>query len=137
MAFLSQASPFGCLLLPHDDFQEYAAHPAGWSAALHSQGSERTCIRLGLATFLHCACTAHPDFVVEDAITQRKPPEVRIWTLRNQSPVEPVREPDQGDPSRVGGTSGFDVAFLLQGQLCVQEEVLRCEDRSWRRQRSR
>src|SRR5215471_19769582 len=26
-------------------------------------------------------------YVVEDAITQRKPPEVRIWTLRNQSRV--------------------------------------------------
>src|SRR5713101_3329801 len=65
MAFLSQASHLGSLLLPHDAFQEYAAHPAEWSAALNSKGSERTCIRLGLATFLHCACTAHPDFVVD------------------------------------------------------------------------
>src|SRR5262249_14611387 len=31
---------------------------------LNSNGSERTCIRSGLATFLHCACTAHPDLVV-------------------------------------------------------------------------
>src|SRR5262245_53222887 len=65
MAFLSQASHLGSLLLPHDAFQEYAAHPAEWSAALNSKGSERTCIRSGLATFLHCACTAHPDFVVD------------------------------------------------------------------------
>src|SRR5262249_58392445 len=26
-----------------------------------------------------------PNYVVEDGTTQRKPPEVRIWTLRNQS----------------------------------------------------
>jgi hypothetical protein len=50
----------GSLLLPHDAFQEYATHPAEWSAALHSKGSERTCIRSGLATFLHCAFTARP-----------------------------------------------------------------------------
>src|SRR5262244_3816747 len=64
MAFLSQASHLGSLLLPHDAFQEYAAHPAEWSAALNSNGSERTCIRSGLATFLHCAFTAHSDYVV-------------------------------------------------------------------------
>src|SRR4029453_16710310 len=64
MAFLSQASPLGSLLLPHDAFQGYAAHPAEWSAALNSNGSERTCIRSGLATFLHCAFTAPSDFVV-------------------------------------------------------------------------
>src|SRR5262249_33854163 len=28
-----------------------------------------------------------PNYVVEDGTTQRKPPEVRIWTLRNQSRV--------------------------------------------------
>src|SRR6266853_2597425 len=65
MAFLSQASHLGSLLLPHDAFQEYAAHPAEWSAELNSKGSERTCIRSGLATFLHCAFTAHPDLVVD------------------------------------------------------------------------
>src|SRR4029453_19586212 len=65
MAFLSQASPLGSLLLPHDAFQEYAAHPAEWSAELNSKGSERTCIRSGLATFLHCAFTAHPGLVVD------------------------------------------------------------------------
>src|SRR6266705_2960638 len=62
MAFLSQASHLGSLLLPHDAFQEHAAHPAEWSAALSSKGLERTCIRSGLPTFLHCACTAHSDF---------------------------------------------------------------------------
>src|SRR5207249_3952659 len=65
MAFLSQASHLGSLLLPHDAFQEYAAHPAEWSAELNSKGSERTCIRSGLATFLHCAFTAHAYLVVD------------------------------------------------------------------------
>src|SRR5713101_344388 len=64
MAFLSQAFPLGSLLLPHNAFQEHAAHPPEWSAALSSKGSERTCIRSGLATFLHYAFTAHPDLVV-------------------------------------------------------------------------
>src|SRR6516162_3382480 len=65
MAFLSQASHLGSLLLPHDAFQEHAAHRAEWSAQLSSKGSERTCIRSGLATFLHYAFTAHSDFVVD------------------------------------------------------------------------
>src|SRR5712664_2982526 len=64
MAFLSQASHLGSLLLPHDAFQEHAAHLAEWPAKLSSKGSERTCIRSGLSTFLHCAFTAHPDLVV-------------------------------------------------------------------------
>ena len=65
MAFLSQASHLGSLLLPHDAFQEHAAHLAEWSAKLRSKGSERTCIRSGLATFLHYAFTAHSDLVVK------------------------------------------------------------------------
>src|SRR5882672_4007287 len=65
MAFLSQASHLGSLLLPHDAFQEHAAHPAEWSAELTSKGAERACIRSGLATFLHCAFTAHSDLVVD------------------------------------------------------------------------
>src|ERR1051325_8117695 len=69
MACLSHASHLGSLLLPPDAFQEYAAHRAEWSAALNAKGSERTCIRSGLATFLHCACTAYPDFVVKSQAT--------------------------------------------------------------------
>jgi hypothetical protein len=65
MAFLSQASPLGSLLLPHDAFQEHAAHLAEWSTKLSSKGSERTCIRSGLTTFLHDAFTAHPDGVAK------------------------------------------------------------------------
>jgi len=64
VAFLSQASHLGSLLLPQDAFQEHAAHILKWSKMLSSKGSERTCIRSGLATFLHCAFTAHTDFVV-------------------------------------------------------------------------
>ena len=64
MAFLSQASHLGSLLLPHDAFQEHAAHPTEWSAELNSKGSKRTCIRSGLTTFLHDTFTAHSDFVV-------------------------------------------------------------------------
>src|SRR5262245_38863296 len=90
MAFLSQASHLGSLLLPHDAFQEHATHRAEWSAQLSSKGSERTCIRSGLPTFLHCACTAHPDFVVTGVTAQRNPPEVRIWTLRHPSRVGTV-----------------------------------------------
>ena len=78
MAFLSQASHLGSLLLPHDAFQEYAAHPAEWSAALNSKGSERTCIRSGLATFLHCAFTAHSDFVVDQ----------EPWDVETSSPLD-------------------------------------------------
>jgi hypothetical protein len=65
MASLSQALHLGSLLLPHNAFQEHAAHPAEWSAALNSKGSERTCIRSGLAIFLYDAFTAHPDLVVK------------------------------------------------------------------------
>src|SRR6266446_9774256 len=34
MAFLSQASHLGSLLLPHDAFQEHAAHVVEWSTTL-------------------------------------------------------------------------------------------------------
>src|SRR5207249_686544 len=51
--------------VPHDACQEHAAHRAEWSAQLSSKGSERTCIRSGLATFLHDAFTAHADLVVD------------------------------------------------------------------------
>src|SRR5712691_1347544 len=64
MAFLSQASHLGSLLLPHDAFQEHAAHVVEWSTTLSSKGSESTCIRSGIATFLHYAFTAHSDLVV-------------------------------------------------------------------------
>jgi len=61
----SPASHLGSWLLPHDAFQEHAAHPVEWATKLNSKGSERTCRRSGLATFLPCACTAHSDFVVD------------------------------------------------------------------------
>src|SRR5229473_494965 len=97
MASLSQASHLGSLLLPHDAFQEHAAHLAEWSAKLSSKGSERTCIRSGLTTFLPCAFTAHPDYVVKGVTSQRKPPAVRICKLRNPSPVG-TRPPSASTP---------------------------------------
>src|SRR6266446_831418 len=68
MAFLSPASHLGSVLLPHDAFQEHAAHLAEWSATLRSKGSERPCIRSGLPTFLPCTFTAHSDVVVTDGL---------------------------------------------------------------------
>src|SRR5712691_4354987 len=97
MAFLSQASHLGSLLLPHDAFQEHAAHLAEWSAKLNSKGSESTCIRSGLTTFLPCAFTAHSHYVVEAVTADRKPPEVRICRLRNQSAVG-TRPPSTSTP---------------------------------------
>src|SRR5215831_8022755 len=38
-----------------------------------------------------------PNYVVEDGTTQRKPPEVRMWTLRNQSRVG-TRPPSTSTP---------------------------------------
>src|SRR6266851_5023355 len=73
MSFLSQASHLGSLLLPHDAFQEHAAHVVEWSTTLSSKGSESTCILSGIATFLHYAFTAHPDLVVD-----RWPHRVRV-----------------------------------------------------------
>src|ERR687884_1869941 len=97
MAFLSHASHLGSVLLPHDAFQEHAAHRAEWPAQLSSKGSERTCIRSGLATFLHCAFTAHPHYVVGRVIVQRKPSEVRICRLSIQSAVG-TRPPSTSTP---------------------------------------
>jgi hypothetical protein len=82
MAFLSQASHLGSLLLPHDAFQEPAAHPAEWSAQLSSKGSERTCISSGLATFLHYTFTAHPDFVVDPWTSDGESASHRHFLLR-------------------------------------------------------
>jgi len=65
MPFLSQAAHLGSLLLPHDAFQEHAAHVVEWSTTLSSKGSESTCILSGLTTFLHYAFTAHSDLVVD------------------------------------------------------------------------
>ena len=78
MPFLSQAAHLGSLLLPHAAFQEHAAHPAEWSAELHSKGSERTCIRSGLATFLPCAFAAHSDLVVDQG----------PWDVETSSPLD-------------------------------------------------
>src|SRR5215510_15639657 len=65
--------------LPPDSFQEYATHPAEWSAALSSKGSVRPCLRSGRATCLRCACTAHAEDVGDP------------WGVR--SPRRPLESP--------------------------------------------
>ena len=72
LARQSTLRPRVAVLLPHDAFQEHAAHPAEWSAELNSKGSERTCIRSGLATFLPCAFTAHSDLVVDSCLRRMR-----------------------------------------------------------------
>src|SRR6266571_2723803 len=91
MAFLSQASPLGSLLLPHDAFQEHAAHVVEWSTTLSSKGSESTCILSGLATFLHYAFTAHSDLVVDHWTSDGESSSHRdvlllhdVWTTSNR-----------------------------------------------------
>jgi hypothetical protein len=64
----STLRPRVAVLLPHGAFQEHAAYPPEWSEELSSKGSERTCIRSGLATFLHCAFTAHSNLVVTSSV---------------------------------------------------------------------
>ena len=39
------------------------------------------------------------------------------------SPITPAPEPNEGETRGVGGTSGFDLAFLIQRQLFPQKEV--------------
>ncbi len=46
------------------------------------------------------------------------------------APVEPASEPDQGHSSRLRGATWLDLAFLIQGQLFAQKEVLRLEGRT-------
>jgi hypothetical protein len=82
LACLSHASPLGSVLLPHDAFQEYATHPAVWSAALHSHGAECPCIRSGLAPCLHCACTAHAEVVVDHWTSAGEPSSPRDFLAR-------------------------------------------------------
>ena len=40
------------------------------------------------------------------------------------SPVEPATEPQQGQARWIGGPSGRDFAFLAEGELFAQEEIL-------------
>ena len=51
----------------------------------------------------------------------------RLNNGQRPPPVEPAAEPDQGHLGGVGGSSWFDVALLIQGQLLTQKEVLRGE----------
>ena len=51
----------------------------------------------------------------------------RLNNGQRPPPVEPAGEPDQSHPGGIGGSSWFDVALLIQGQLLTQKEVLRGE----------
>jgi hypothetical protein len=45
--------------------------------------------------------------------------------------VEPAPEPHQGKAGGISGTTGSGMTLLVQDELCAQEEVFRCEYRSW------
>ena len=54
------------------------------------------------------------------------PADQRRWLHDDDglTPVEPAGEPDQGHSSRLRGTTWRDLAFLVEGQLFAQKEVL-------------
>src|SRR4051794_3430533 len=60
------------------------------------------------------------------------PVDQRGWLHHGQrlSPIEPAGEPSQGHPSRLRGTMWLDLAFMVQGQLFAQKEVLSSEGRT-------
>jgi hypothetical protein len=63
------------------------------------------------------------------------PPLKCLWLYHSQSrlPVEPLRQPDQGEAGGVAGALWLDVSFLVECQLCAQKEVF-CGDRHRRTQ---
>jgi hypothetical protein len=56
----------------------------------------------------------------------------RRWSGEDQrlAPIEPAGKPGQGHPSRLRGTTWLDLAFLVEGQLFAQKEVLCCPGRT-------
>ena len=118
MAFLSQASHLGSLLLPQDAFQEHAAHILKWSKMLSSKGSERTCIRSGLATFLHCAFTAHADLVVTRGVS----------TGRGNLTLDSLYLSDgrlcNPSENRVNNINMLEVYHKIRGNLVKTNEIL-------------
>ena len=45
----------------------------------------------------------------------------------NLAPIEPVPEPDQHKAGRFGGTSWRLLAFLVEGKLLTEKEILRSQ----------
>jgi len=43
------------------------------------------------------------------------------------APIEPVTEPDQRKAGRLGGTSWRLLAFLVEGELLTEKEILRSQ----------
>src|SRR6516164_341184 len=82
MSSLSQASPLGGLLPPHDAFQGHVAHPIEWSMELNSKGSTGTCILVGIAAFLTHTFTANtPTYILYHGRNTGKDKDSRkIWT---------------------------------------------------------
>jgi hypothetical protein len=79
-------------------FQELLDAGAGevrFEAAHNQAWTQHT--RIFVEAFLHAKFHIPSDFVVECVTAQRKPPEVRIWTLRNQSAVG-TRPPSTSTP---------------------------------------
>ena len=58
------------------------------------------------------------------------PAEKRLGLHDSQggSPVEPPPKPDQNETGHVRRTPGFAMAFLVEGELLTQEEILRGKD---------
>jgi hypothetical protein len=52
---------------------------------------------------------------------------LRLYHRQSQSPVKPLRQPDQGETGGIGGTPRYDIAPLIEGSLFTQEEVFRCQ----------
>jgi hypothetical protein len=68
----------------------------------------------------------HPKTQVAHTLVE-VPGEDRIPVDEDQRlvPIEPAGEPGQGHPSRLRSTAWLDLAFLEQGRLFTQKEVLR------------
>jgi hypothetical protein len=48
---------------------------------------------------------------------------LRLHNGEGLSPIEPAREPDEGEASAMRSASRLNVTFLVQGQLFAQKEV--------------
>jgi hypothetical protein len=51
----------------------------------------------------------------------------RLDSGQGWPPIAPASEPDERETRGIGGTSGFDITFLIQCQLFPQKEVFCCK----------
>ena len=54
----------------------------------------------------------------------------RLHDAQGLAPIKPAGEPGQSHPSCLRGTTWLGLAFLVEGQLFTQKEVLRREGRT-------